>query len=653
VIGMPISAAPGGAVALVSMPWGSVLKPPLALSLLKNCVKKAGCTPHLHYLNMVFAQRLGLRLYEHISERSFLHPEWFFAQDLFGPSGLAEIRNSWDDLLHHPNAKELTEILIGTCGNSEVTCKAIAQEHVPGFLSDSIEQVDWARYMAVGFATTFAQSLASLALAKRIKERYPHVKIILGGANVDSEMGVEYLRGFPWIDYIVHGEAENSFPQLLDNLCTQRWEEPVPGVSMRRRGRLTPADNAPPPAFDLNHSPAPDYSDYINALERAGFRQKMDLRLYFESSRGCWWGEKHQCTFCGLNGASITYRKKTPDKIYSEIRHLAETYRCLTFSATDNILAQDYFTGLLPRLAEMDVDFNIFYEVKANLKREQLQLLRSAGMLEIQPGIESFNTRILRLAGKGVTAIQNIQLLKWCYELGLTPVYNLLFGFPGETTDDYDGLPRLFALLAHLQPAANLQQVLFERFSPFFLAPEKFSLTLRPVDVYQFLFPQSRVRLEKIAYYFQGRWAGQQGEPAEYMQPAFDAWQLWQKHWQEQDIFCYYQKGPNYIIIHDNRPEAAGSVCGYRKIYLDEHVSALYLFCDEVRSRTAIVDMMHRRFGECVSSSMVQLWLEHLSGQGLMFSENDRYLSLAIRKPPKSHTSHPAQSPEVQSVRCQ
>jgi ribosomal peptide maturation radical SAM protein 1 len=611
------------------MPWGSVLKPSLALAILKKCVATAGYAPELHFLNIRFAEHLGLRLYEQISERSFFHPEWFFSQLLFGRAGLAELNNNWSDIKADPSATELAEILKDMAGSEEL-CVRIAEEYVPRFMDECANAIDWSRYMAVGFTTTFAQSLSSLELARRIKAQTPATQIIFGGANVDSAMGVEFMRAFPWIDYVVHGEAEESFPALLDHIA-HGGKDRVPGVSMRREQCVLPGDHDARPIANLNDSPSPDYSDYIAALEQTGFRKKIKLRLYFESSRGCWWGAKHHCTFCGLNGTAMAFRRKDPDRVYSEIETLAAEHRCLTFSATDNILATEYFPQLLPKLAEMDVDLSLFYEVKANLSRKQLQLLRAAGVREIQPGIESLNSDILRLMRKGITAIQNIQLLKWCFEHDITPLYNILYGFPGESRNVYSELPGIFRLVGHLQPPSNLQQVIFERFSPYHFDKEKFGLKLRPIELYRFIFPSSRVNLENIAYYFAGEWE-KQLEPQEGIHPALEAWQTWEEQWKGRRIFCHYQKGPNYIVIHDNRPRSLGAAPEYRRICLNEQVSALYLFCDQSRSRQAIAEMMDRRFGSTASQYAVDLWLDQLVLQDLLYRENDRYLALAVRK---------------------
>ena len=96
----------------------------------------------------------------------------------------------------------------------------------------------------------------------------------------------------------------------------------------------------------------------------------------------------------------MTFRKKKPSRVYEELMELSGKYRCLTFNATDNIIDMDYFHELLPKLAETEVDFQIFYEVKANLRKDHIQKLAAAGVTQIQPGIESLNSEILRRCEK-------------------------------------------------------------------------------------------------------------------------------------------------------------------------------------------------------------------------------------------------------------
>ena len=88
---------------------------------------------------------------------------------------------------------------------------------------------------------------------------------------------------------------------------------------------------------------------------------------------------------------------------------------------------------MLPLLAEADLGLELFWEVKANLTARQVRQLRDAGVAYVQPGIESLNDHVLELMRKGTTGLRNVELLKWCREYGVTPLWNLLYGFPGET----------------------------------------------------------------------------------------------------------------------------------------------------------------------------------------------------------------------------
>ncbi|GIT64482.1 MAG: hypothetical protein Ct9H300mP23_01090 [Nitrospinota bacterium] len=71
---------------------------------------------------------------------------------------------------------------------------------------------NWENFDVVGFSSPFNQNIASLTLAKMIKEKFPHLKIFFGGSNFESEMGLEYFRVSPLgFDYVVPGEAEEFY----------------------------------------------------------------------------------------------------------------------------------------------------------------------------------------------------------------------------------------------------------------------------------------------------------------------------------------------------------------------------------------------------------------------------------------------------------
>jgi len=632
-VSIPIPPTPPPRVALVCMPWGSVLRPPLALAILKESARRAGFVADLHYLNIRFAERLGLAVYEAISSKSSVHSEWFFSYCLFGPHGLAELSNDWLDLLDVPDAIDLVTSLRDMTDGSDTFCCKIARELVPQFIEECFRAINWSQYVAVGFTTTFSQSLASLLLAKRIKDAHPNVVTVFGGANAESEMGREVIRAFPWIDYVVHGEAENTFPALLSALASGQCAQTIPAVSFRLGSNVVPGFQDQVEPVNLDESPLPDYSDYLEQLARSQVRSASGLRLYFESSRGCWWGAKHHCTFCGLNGSTMRFRRKAPSKVLADIIYLAGRHQCLNLAAVDNILPPDYFTDLFPKIRALDLDLNIFYEVKANLRKDQLKILRDAGVREIQPGIESFSSSILRMMRKGVTAIQNIQLLKWCHEIGINPLYNILFGLPGESAEHYHSLPQLCRALSHLRPPSNLQPILFERFSPYHSASTEFGLDLAPLSAYQFIYPPARVHLRDIAYYFQNKTTIERSSSPDYIAPSVEAWKLWNILWEKRETVCQYERGPGFVAICDNRPRVGGEgSASRRRIRLGAVASAIFLFCDQIHTFRAIRHMVGEHFAGTISDLEVQDLLDQLVFQWLMFREGDSYLSLATRK---------------------
>lgn len=617
-------------VALVSMPWGSVRKPALAIPILKRCAQRAGFTTQVYPLTIRMAEMVGIDTYEQLSDRT-LYPEWFFSQYLFGLlDSDCGMKNGWDELRQRPDATRFSEGVLKCVGDIEPLLRKIAEDYVPRFIDECVSTIPWGDFGAVGFSSTFAQNFASATLAMRIKDRYPNVRILFGGANVDGEMGVEFLKAFPWVDCVVHGEGEVAFPNLLDALA-RGSKQKVAGVSTRTGPASIDRGDTDHPAFvDLNESPVPDYSDYISALRGSSLKGNVALHLSFESSRGCWWGEKHHCTFCGLNLSGMAHRQKDVRRVFNEILEITATTKSLNLCATDNILPLDYLQQLMPMLAEADLDLNLFYETKANLNRSQIAGLARAGVRRIQPGIESFTTRLLAHMKKGITAIQNIQFVKWCRELGISANYNLLYGFPGETAVDYEAYPMLFRSLQHLQPPSYVTPVVFQRFSPYDFNRNQFGLELEADEAYQYLYPSGRISLDRIAYYFQDRSTGPHIPPA-YAVEVISGVEKWQKSWRK--AMFAFSKGPGFIVLHDSRhltdgePEKSPS----RHYTIPDPGASIYLMCDQHRSISAIKKMVREKFEGRYSDATVDSVLARLTERQFMYHEDGKYLALAIR----------------------
>jgi ribosomal peptide maturation radical SAM protein 1 len=353
----------------------------------------------------------------------------------------------------------------------------------------------------VGISSTFFQNLPALALARRIKAVRPGQTVILGGANCDGDMGEALFDHFGFLDAVFTGEADWSITEFLDRLARGQ-RTAIPGVLWRGPHGTVSKTAAAPPVKDLASLPYADYTDWVPERRRANVTCAPTV-VALESSRGCWWGAKHHCTFCGLNATTMTYRRKPAQRMLDEVRAVLGDTGAEFVYMTDNILAMDYVPDMPGWPARTGRRPQYFFEVKSNLRRDQVFHLAAAGISAVQPGIESLSTEILRLMRKGVTAIQNVAFLKAAQEAGIRAAWNLLVGFPGEDPAWYDAIITRIPLLAHLRPPATVAQVEFHRFSPYHNDPAAFGLRLRPVEAYAALYPFGDGDLARVAYMFQ------------------------------------------------------------------------------------------------------------------------------------------------------
>ena len=426
-------------IVLVSMPWAMPRRPSLAIGLLHSILEQNGLSvvsrcAYLDFLEFITnysiangCPRLGIEDYEHIASQHYLG-EWIF-------SGPPFFERSWSD---HSYLEYLLD------RNFPGDLIEVAREFrrcVPEFLEYCSEMILNLGPLAVGFSTTLSQTIPSLIVSKRLKQLRPDLPIVFGGANCEGEMGRAMFSSFEWIDVIVQGEAENSVYPVFADLIAGHPVAPIPGVLARRQTQLaTIRKNLYRQFTSLDDQPTPNYDHYFGALPEHPLGPELleTASIPVETSRGCWWGAKHHCTFCGLNGETIAFRSKSASRAEEEYLTLAERYGIKRFEASDNILDLSYLGTLLPRLANSGAGLSLFYEVKVNLSKDNLRTLAKAGVSKIQPGIESLSSSILQLMRKGTTALQNIRFLKWCAELKIHPDWNIIFGFPGEDMAEYE-----------------------------------------------------------------------------------------------------------------------------------------------------------------------------------------------------------------------
>ena len=486
-------------VILVHMPWGALERPALGLSLLQAHLQQLAVACEVCYLNMAFADRIGAddcQWITHDLPHIAFAGDWLFTEALYGRDAERDagfindiLRRDW----------RLTE--------AQIVRLLRVRSQIEPFIEAALRSTDWGSADLVGFTSTFEQNIASLAFAQRLKRHYPDLAIAFGGANWEAGMGEELHRAFDFVDYSCSGEADTSFPMLVEALqapAADRGQQLrlIPGLVFREAGTSV-ATGPGAPVELMDTLPFPVFDDYFRSREVSVSAREVAPVLLFEGSRGCWWGAKSHCTFCGLNGHSMHYRSKSGPRVLDELRYLIDRWPCPSIEAVDNILDMGYFKTVLPVLEKTDLPGPLFFEIKANLKRHHVAALKRASILRIQPGIESMSDHVLGLMRKGTTALRNVQLLKWCREYGVSVDWNLLYGFPGETDQDYRDIMDLLPKIRHLQLAGACGPIRLDRFCPYFNQPEAFGIVnVRPMPVYRYLYPVDGLRHEHIGYYF-------------------------------------------------------------------------------------------------------------------------------------------------------
>jgi ribosomal peptide maturation radical SAM protein 1 len=414
-----------------------------------------------------------------------------------------------------------------------------------------------------------------------------------------------------------------TFPELVRRLAAGEPASDVPGVIARDTGQSRPT-TAARPITDMDALPTPDYDDYFNSLAATPFAREVRPALLIESARGCWWGAKSHCTFCGLNGSTMAFRAKSAERVLAEIEHQQRRYGVSRFLAVDNILPHEYFKTLLPALKERHLGVSLFYEIKSNLKREQIELLRDAGVLALQPGVESLSTPVLRLMRKGVTGLQNVQLLRLCREYGIEIAWNLLYGFPGEAPQHYDDMATNLEALYHLKPPGAVSAIRLDRFSPNFDHSEDFGLSdVRPFALYNYLYPLPPERVANLAYFFEYRHADGR-EPERYVKPALERIAVWKAN-RAGDLVMECNGRPELALV-DTRPGREP-----RRFHLTGLERELYELCDEIRARTALLAHVRDKVGaDAQVEAGLDAFLSQMTAEGLMLREGDQFLSLAV-----------------------
>jgi magnesium-protoporphyrin IX monomethyl ester (oxidative) cyclase len=606
-------------IALVNMPFADTCYPSIALTQLRSLVEeKFGerVDAEVLYLNHEFSTIIGGGTYSVITSLGGTVAglgDWMFRDLAFAPANNA-------DAYFRRHAPRLGIDDAGVAKLLEI------RETFSDRLDELIDRHGLDKCDLVGFTTMFSQNVASMAMARRIKERNPKVVTVMGGANCETSMGAVIAKRVDAIDFVFSGPALVSFPKLVECLLEGRPDDchRVEGVLSKRKVALQLRGKSLEVGEELSLDVeiALDYESFLDSYERLPEEGREPAHLFFETSRGCWWGEKAHCTFCGLNGTGMNYRAMSPEFALRQFEHIFKSVpRVMHFDSVDNILPREYLTDVLPKMKTPE-GVELFYEVKADLKDDDLRTLAAAGISAVQPGIESLSTTTLKLMKKGTTAAGNLRFLQDCLKHSVRPVWGLLIGFPGEDEPVYEKYVADIPKFVHLPPPTGVFPVRFDRYSPYFTKADEYGLKLEPYEFYGMIYPFSDKEVFDLAYFFvdeninapyaelSARWLG----------PMREGVGNWRALW--------YQRGDRVPPVLHFTEEGGNVVLDTRSGEVVEHVvgdTARRLL--ETLTSGMRVPRLVKELGD-LSAEAIQAELDELFALNLVFEERGTYLSL-------------------------
>ncbi len=486
--------------------------------MLQSYARRLGFEVNILYANFHLAASIGVDNYEALMEAQGADQigERFFVSAAYGRPPFGS-----DGFIDSDRAESLASECCETYPNFKIA-EIKALEGRAALWADAIANLVAAQdFKVVGCSTTFEQTAASIALLNRIKQLRPDMVTILGGANCEGIMAKGLLSLSNSVDYIFSGSCEVAFPDFLAKVGGRE----MPSERIVRGSSCT----------DMDDMPLPDYTEFFHQRRLVLPWRREEKMIHYQSSKGCWWGEVHQCAFCGFNGANIKYRYKSAEKVISDLGELREKYPGYIVIMADNVIPSEYFRTLIPRLNRELPGIHLMYNVRASLSLEEVAALKRAGLDLVQPGIESLSTPILKLMRKGTTSRQNISFLRYARSVGLSVYWNIMYDIPGEQLEEVERMLSLMPLLHHLQPP-DLVLLRIDQFSPYFSDPEEYGLSnIRPWDSYFMVLPEN-ADVDNIAYHFQADYKSAFRDHPEMIERLKKEIDIWRSLWRPEYI---------------------------------------------------------------------------------------------------------------------
>ncbi|MBN1824241.1 MAG: radical SAM protein [Endomicrobiales bacterium] len=298
----------------------------------------------------------------------------------------------------------------------------------------------------VGFSVFMSNINFSIEMAKRIKEKRPGVRVVVGGP--ESTLRGREIAKNEFVDFVLPGEADISLPVLMEKLENKSNMDDCRGVYYKKSGNVL-FTGEPPAPENLDHLPIPDYTGIMGLYKNSRYSE-----LSVQGSRGC----IGRCAYCNDHLLSRRYRVRDPEKVFEEMVVLHAKHGIKQFHFTDslingNMTALESFCDLMigrrmdglearHRNKGRDIAGNIYWGGMALVRPEMtyaiLAKMRSAGCTLLNYGIESGSQKVLNKMNKRFTVPEAVRLIMDTRRAGIKCVINIMAGIPTETEKDFE-----------------------------------------------------------------------------------------------------------------------------------------------------------------------------------------------------------------------
>ncbi len=594
-------------LALVSMPWPLFNRPSIQLGTLKAYLesKTTWITVTTFHPYLEVAQKLGSKIYHWISQRLWV-AEAFYATILFG---------------EQVETKDLLERLVKEIPRAERFDYKVVVEALERHFKQWVDGHQWEQFDLVGFSVCFNQLLSSLTAAHILKERYRHLPLVFGGSSCAGNLGRTLVRTFPELDFVVDGEGEEALLGLCELIAGDRSDLPTGILTSLKAQDMPGVPENKSQIADLSLLPIPDYQDYFRDMKRLFDQEPFIPVLPLEFSRGCWW---RRCTFCNLHLQWQGYRAKTAKQMKEELEALTKRHEVLDFVFTDNALPTKEADRFFADLGNDPREFHFFAEIRASQGQKGLLPWKQGGLQQAQVGIESLSKGLLNAMGKGASVIDNIAVMKEAIASRIVLEGNLILEFPGSTkTHVEDTLRNLeFVFPYHPLRAATF---FLGHGSPIETCPSHYGIK----SVYEHrnsraLFPATVFASLSLMV---KDYRGDRKQQQDIWRPVRKKVEQWQRFHKARGAttsekpLLSYRDGGSFLLIRQEL--ANGKTLHHR---LRGTSRKIYLFCARVRTVAQIKDHF-----QAINEEQLLIFLEDLVHKRLLFMEEGKCLSLAVR----------------------